>query len=165
MRNYKKEYENYHKRPEQKLRRAARNAARRSVDAPKGKDVHHKDNNPMNNDKKNLSNHSIFSIQIPRKEKKLPRPISEGNATKLITLASENNIKPWLAARNTAVISLLYGCGLRISEALNIKRKSYPFGGFIRIVGKGDKERITIAFDLMTRKDHINDNYISLINN
>ena len=37
MRNYKKEYENYHKRPEQKLRRAARNAARRSVDAPKGK--------------------------------------------------------------------------------------------------------------------------------
>ncbi len=94
------------------------------------------------NDKKNLSNHSVFSIQIPRKEKKLPRPISEGNATKLITLASENNIKPWLAARNTAVISLLYGCGLRISEALNIKRKSYPFGGFIRIVGKGDKERI-----------------------
>ena len=55
MRNYKKEYENYHSRPEQKLRRAARNAARRSVNAPKDKDVHHKDNNPLNNDKNNLS--------------------------------------------------------------------------------------------------------------
>jgi integrase/recombinase XerC len=101
------------------------------------------------NDKKNLSNHSIFSIQIPRKEKKLPRPISATNATKLISLASANNIKPWLAARNTAVISLLYGCGLRISEALNIKRKSYPFGEFIRIVGKGDKERIIPVIPLV----------------
>ena len=101
------------------------------------------------NDKRNLSNHSVFSIQIPRKEKKLPRPISEANAIKLISLASENNIKPWLAARNTAVISLLYGCGLRISEALNIKRKSYPFGEFIRIVGKGNKERIIPVIPLV----------------
>jgi len=68
MRNYKKEYDNYHSKPEQKLRRAARNAARRSVDAPKGKDVHHKDNNPMNNDKKNLS---VVSQNYNRKEPRL----------------------------------------------------------------------------------------------
>ena len=56
MRNYKKEYENYHSRPEQKIRRAARNAARRLfADADPNKDVHHKDNNPLNNDKSNLS--------------------------------------------------------------------------------------------------------------
>ena len=56
MRNYKREYENYHSRPEQKIRRAARNAARRLfTDADPDKDVHHKDNNPLNNDKKNLS--------------------------------------------------------------------------------------------------------------
>ena len=56
MRNYKKEYENYHSRPEQKIRRAARNAARRLfADADPDKDVHHKDNNPLNNDKNNLS--------------------------------------------------------------------------------------------------------------
>ncbi|MFL2790920.1 MAG: tyrosine recombinase XerC [Paracoccaceae bacterium] len=94
------------------------------------------------NERKKLSNHSVFSIQIPRKEKKLPRPISEANVIKIISLASENNMSPWLAARNTAVISLLYGCGLRISEALSIKRKSYPFGEFIKIIGKGDKERL-----------------------
>ena len=55
-RNYKKEYDNYHSRPEQKIRRAARNAARRLfADADPDKDVHHKDTNPLNNDKKNLS--------------------------------------------------------------------------------------------------------------
>ena len=68
MRNYKKEYENYHSKPEQKLRRAARNAARRSVNAPKGKDVHHKDNNPENNDPKNLS---VVSKNYNRKEPRL----------------------------------------------------------------------------------------------
>ena len=57
-RNYKKEYENYHSKPEQKKRRAGRNKARRSLKDNKGivgKEVHHKDNNPMNNDKSNLS--------------------------------------------------------------------------------------------------------------
>ena len=55
-RNYKKEYDNYHSRPEQKIRRAARNAARAQFkDADPNKDVHHKDNNPLNNDKNNLS--------------------------------------------------------------------------------------------------------------
>jgi len=55
-RNYRKEYDNYQSRPEQKLRRAARNAARRTFkDVPEDKDVHHKDNNPLNNDKSNLS--------------------------------------------------------------------------------------------------------------
>ncbi len=68
MRNYKKEYERYHSKPEQKLRRAARNAARRSVNAPKDKDVHHKDNNPMNNDKSNLS---VVSQNYNRKEPRL----------------------------------------------------------------------------------------------
>ena len=55
-RNYRKEYDNYHSRPDQKLRRAARNTARASLkDVPEDKDVHHKDNNPLNNDKSNLS--------------------------------------------------------------------------------------------------------------
>ena len=60
MRNYRKEYDNYHSKPKQKKRRAGRNAARRKMissgKAKKGdgKDVHHKDRNPMNNSRKNL---------------------------------------------------------------------------------------------------------------
>ena len=67
-RNYKKEYENYHADKEQMKRRAARNKARRLLKDRKnikGKDVHHKDNNPMNNEKSNLS---IVSQNYNRKE-------------------------------------------------------------------------------------------------
>ena len=60
-RNYRLEYDNYHSRPDQIERRSARNSARRIVSKKatdeelEGKDVHHKDNNPLNNDEKNLS--------------------------------------------------------------------------------------------------------------
>ena len=60
MRNYRTEYDEYHSQPKQKKRRAGRNAARRKmVSAGKakkgdGKDVHHKDRNPMNNKSNNL---------------------------------------------------------------------------------------------------------------
>ena len=60
MRNYRKEYDNYHSKPKQRKRRSGRTAARRKMeDAGKvkkgdGKDVHHKDGNPMNNKRSNL---------------------------------------------------------------------------------------------------------------
>ena len=69
MRNYKKEYENYHSRPEQKIRRAARNAARkRFSNADPTLDVHHKDNDPLNND---LNNLSLVTQHYNRKEPRL----------------------------------------------------------------------------------------------
>lgn len=71
-RDYKKEYANYHSRPEQIKRRAARNAARRAMRGRKEltdeKDVHHKDNNPLNNDKSNLS---IVTKHYNRREPRL----------------------------------------------------------------------------------------------
>jgi hypothetical protein len=74
MRNYKKEREQYHSRPEQMLRNAARKRARRAMEKVgkaklnDGKDVHHKDNNPLNNDKKNLS---LVSQHYNRREPRL----------------------------------------------------------------------------------------------
>ena len=76
-RDYKKEYENYHSKPDQIKRRAKRNEARRSLKDRKdikGKDVHHKDNNPMNNDKSNLS---IVSQNYNRKEPRLRNKLKE----------------------------------------------------------------------------------------
>ena len=52
MRNYRKEYDNYHSKPEQKKKRSSRNKANRIKGKP-GKDVDHKDGNPMNNSKNN----------------------------------------------------------------------------------------------------------------
>lgn len=77
-RDYKKEYANYHSKPEQIKRRAKRNEARRSLKDRKdikGKDVHHKDNNPMNNDKSNLS---IVSQNYNRKEPRLRKLKEKG---------------------------------------------------------------------------------------
>ena len=77
-RDYKREYDNYHSRPDQIERRSARNSARRimkkrikSEDEIEGKDVHHKDNNPLNNDKKNLS---IVTQHYNRREPRLREP-------------------------------------------------------------------------------------------
>ena len=73
-RNYRKEYDNYHSRPENKIRNAARLRARRAlvkagkVEVFDGKDVHHKDNNPLNNDPKNLS---VVTQHYNRKEPRL----------------------------------------------------------------------------------------------
>lgn len=77
-RDYKKEYESYHKDPEQIKRRAKRNEARRSLKNQKkltaDKDVHHKDNNPMNNDKSNLS---IVTQNYNRKEPRMRDKLKE----------------------------------------------------------------------------------------
>ena len=74
MRNYKKERENYHSRPEQMIRNAARKRARRQMEKAgiakrfDGKDIHHKDNNPENND---LNNLSLVTQHYNRKEPRL----------------------------------------------------------------------------------------------
>jgi integrase/recombinase XerC len=63
------------------------------------------------------------------------------HATRTIAEAAEND-KPWLAARNAALITLLYGTGLRISEALSLKRGDVPLGQSLTVLGKGRKERV-----------------------
>ena len=94
------------------------------------------------NEKKGVNNKSILNVQMPKKENKLPRPIEENYIFEIISLTEKNNKTPWIAARNASIFTLLYGCGLRISEALNIKRNNFPFTGTLKIVGKGGKERI-----------------------
>jgi integrase/recombinase XerC len=70
----------------------------------------------------------------------LPRPLSEIDAARTIIEAGQEE-EPWIAARNAALITLLYGTGLRISEALSLKRGDAPLGEALSIVGKGNKER------------------------
>lgn len=94
------------------------------------------------NEKEGIKNNSIFNVKMPKKEKKLPRPIDEKDILEIISLTAKNNKLPWIAARNASVFSLLYGCGLRISEALNLKKQDFPFGGTLKVLGKGNKERI-----------------------
>jgi integrase/recombinase XerC len=72
-----------------------------------------------------------------------PRPVTEDQALGLLEEAGDDpDREPWEAARDAAVLSLLYGCGLRISEALSLKGADAPLGASLRIVGKGSKTRL-----------------------
>jgi len=65
----------------------------------------------------------------------------------MIETVELQSLSPWVAARDTAVITLLYGCGLRISEALSLTRADAPLPELLRITGKGRKERIVPVLD------------------
>jgi integrase/recombinase XerC len=87
-----------------------------------------------------LANPAPRSVRTPKLARSLPRPLSESETTRTLQQAGENDIV-WIAARDTALLTLLYGAGLRISEALSLKRADAPFGEWLTIVGKRKKER------------------------
>jgi integrase/recombinase XerC len=88
-------------------------------------------------------NPALSLVRGPRIRPGAPRPVSEDQARGLITEAGEDHdIAPWAAARDAAVLTLLYGCGLRISEALALKRSDAPLPATLRILGKGGKTRL-----------------------
>lgn len=89
-----------------------------------------------------IENDAVAAIQAPKKPKKLPRPLTEVDAKKTLETVSEFAGRDWIAARNVAVISLLYGCGLRIGEALALNQKDAPTGDTMRVLGKRQKERL-----------------------
>ena len=85
---------------------------------------------------------AILSARTPRYRRKLPRPLAEADATAMLATVGEDAKKPWIDARDTAVVTLLYGCGLRISEALSLTGRHCALGDVLRIRGKGGRERI-----------------------
>ena len=85
----------------------------------------------------------VALVRGPRVKPSLPRPVTEDQALGLLAEPGlDADLDPWEAARDHAVMSLLYGCGLRISEALSLTGASAPLGPSLRILGKGSKTRI-----------------------
>lgn len=82
-------------------------------------------------------------VRSPRIPKSLPRPLSQSDALQMIALAGDMSSHPWENLRNQALLVLIYGCGLRISEALNLSYgdRPKPDNISIRITGKGKKQR------------------------
>lgn len=83
-------------------------------------------------------------IRAPRQPQLLPKALAAADAGKLVAPQSQPEEEPWIAARNTAVLTLLYGCGLRISEALALKGKDLanPQQASLYVVGKGGRMRL-----------------------
>jgi len=90
---------------------------------------------------------AVLSTRSPKFQKKLPRPLAEDAARAMIDTVDVQSTKDWVAARDVAVVTILYGCGLRISEALSLKGKDAPLPRVLRIVGKGGKERVVPVLD------------------
>ena len=89
---------------------------------------------------------AFAAVRGPKLQKTLPKPIAAAAALAMAddaTRAGEDR-DPWILARDAAVLALLYGCGLRISEALGLLRQDAPTGEVdtLRVLGKGRKTRM-----------------------
>ncbi|WP_245990310.1 tyrosine recombinase XerC [Tabrizicola piscis] len=88
---------------------------------------------------------TVLSARSPKFRRKLPRPLSEDGAAAVLDTIGDDAREDWIAARDTAIVTLLYGLGLRISEALSLTGASHPLPQVLRITGKGGKTRIVPA--------------------
>ena len=88
-------------------------------------------------------NTALALVRGPKVRPGAPRPLTEDQAAgMLLEPGLDPGREDWEAARDQAVLTLLYGCGLRISEGLSLKRSDVPMGQVIRITGKGGKTRM-----------------------
>ncbi len=81
-------------------------------------------------------------LRGPRVKKGLPRPITPDEAAHLTQVVGDDADAPWIAARDMAVLLLLYGAGLRIGEALALTPEILPLGDSLIITGKGGRQRL-----------------------
>jgi integrase/recombinase XerC len=92
-----------------------------------------------------VENPSVKLVATPRSRRPLPRPLPPEDARNVTTDIAEMQDTVAMQARDTALFTLLYGCGLRIAEALSLDVRDAPTVGGdapLRVIGKGSKERI-----------------------
>lgn len=89
-----------------------------------------------------IDNPEIAFLKGPKRQSRLPRPVSVAAARDMIETAEATAEEPWVAARDAAVLTLLYGGGLRISEALGLNGDQAPAPERLRVLGKGGKIRL-----------------------
>jgi integrase/recombinase XerC len=98
-------------------------------------------------------NAAIGLVRGPRIKVGAPRPVSEDQALGLIAeLSLDPDREDWEVARDEAVLTLLWGCGLRISEGLSLARRDAPLADSLRITGKGGKTRVVPVLDIVRER-------------
>jgi integrase/recombinase XerC len=88
------------------------------------------------------SGDTLAAVRAPKRPHSLPKALTESEARQVVQDPGALDETPWIAARDTAVLALLYGAGLRISEALSLTASNFAGDGALRIVGKGGKTRL-----------------------
>jgi integrase/recombinase XerC len=87
---------------------------------------------------------ALAAVHAPKVPKTLPRPLTATAAKQMADpdMSAGDDREPWVHARDAAVLALLYGSGLRISEALGLTRTEFGAGDAITVTGKGRKQRM-----------------------
>ena len=107
---------------------------------------------------------ALAAVRAPKLPKTLPKPLDVGSAKRLADadIRAGEAREPWVLARDAAVLALLYGSGLRISEALGLTREAVPRAGkgdSITVTGKGNKKRMV---PVLRQVLALIDDYVSL---
>ena len=87
-------------------------------------------------------NAALAGVRTPRPPRSVPKPLAASEALDVLGAAGHLQRDPWQGARDVALMTLLYGCGLRLGEALSLTRKQIPRGDSMMITGKGRKQRL-----------------------
>ncbi|PPC86974.1 MAG: recombinase XerC [Hyphomicrobium sp.] len=99
-----------------------------------------------------LKNRAVMQIALPKIPHGVPKPLTVELAARVVGSDARDD-NGWIAARDTAVLLLLYGCGLRISEALSLTLRTAPLDGrdVMQITGKGGRERMVPALAIVSQ--------------
>ena len=91
-----------------------------------------------------VENAAVLSLRNPRIAKPVPKALSEAEAMDALNEIGELSDEPWIAKRDVALLTLLYGCGLRLGEALSLRRRDLKQAraGQLVVTGKGGKQRL-----------------------
>ena len=87
-------------------------------------------------------NAAIGVLRTPRLPRSIPKALAEDEARDVIEAVGDADTAPWVVKRDMAMFTLLYGCGLRIGEALALDRRQVPRGDAMAVTGKGNKQRL-----------------------
>lgn len=96
-----------------------------------------------------VENAAIFHIRSPKLKKSLPKALQEDQAGQALEHIGALHEETWVNARDLALLTLIYGCGLRISEALSLKGGDVEGADSITITGKGNKQRVVPVLPLV----------------
>jgi integrase/recombinase XerC len=89
-----------------------------------------------------VHNATIAAVRAPKRALAVPKALSEADAAETLDLAADLASTQWQGKRDAALLTLLYGCGLRLGEALGLTRREAPVAaGMLNVTGKGSKTR------------------------
>jgi integrase/recombinase XerC len=99
-----------------------------------------------------ILNHVIENLKTPKLKKPIPKAIDKIDIDSIMGLVGEFSKIQWLKKRDLALITLIYGCGFRISEALSLTKNHLENNGVVVITGKGDKQRMVPILPIVEKR-------------